>query len=100
MSTGAYTMAMSRATATEYRDGQPTGRKWGPGTVTVRNGLAQVKVGSGVVATMPATATRNAAGQWVVTATDQLTAEALAADAVPMGTTWVVAKNCGCGGGR
>lgn len=100
MATGAYTLAISRATATEYRDGEPTGRKWGPGTVTVRNGLAQVKLGSGVVATMPATAARNAAGQWVVTATAEVTADALHADTVPEGTTWVVTKSCGCGGGR
>lgn len=100
MTTGAYSMALSRAIATEHRDGKPTGRTWGPGTITVRNGLAQVKVGNGVVASMPGVATREPSGDWVVTATDQLTAEALDAGAVPLGTTWVVTRKCGCGGGR
>lgn len=100
MASGAYQLAQSRATATEYRDGEPTGRKWGPGTITVRNRLAQVKTGAGVVATMPGVASRDAAGRWVVTATAEVSAEALNADTVPEGTTWVIHRDCGCGGRR
>lgn len=100
MATGAYQLAQSRAMATEYRDGEPTGRKWGPGTITVRNGLAQVKTGAGVVASMPGVASRDAAGRWVVTATPEVSADALDADPVPLGTTWVVTRSCACGGRR
>lgn len=84
---GAYQLTLSRATVTELRDGEPTGRKWGPGTVTIRDGVARMRVSSAEVATMPAsTFTRHSARSWTIP--DQ-----------GGSVTWSVAKSCGCGGG-
>lgn len=83
---GAYQLTLSRATVVEVRDGEPTGRTWGPGTVTIRDGLARMRVSSVEVASMPAnTFVRISSRSWTIHEHE--------------GTvTWQVAKSCGCGG--
>lgn len=93
---GAYQLAMSRATATEHHDGVPTGRTWGPGTVTVRGGVAVVKQGHQRHTVAAGTPVREHSGRYVVPITAGPATDT--AEAVPEGTTWVVTKSCGCGG--
>lgn len=52
---GAFILTLSRATVAEHRDGVPTGTRWGPGTVTIRDGVASLRVNDLVAQSMPAT---------------------------------------------
>lgn len=87
---GAYQLTLSRTTITEVRDGEPTGQVWRSATVTIRDGMARVKVAGVEVASMPAsTFTRNSSRSWTIPGDEGAGDE---------GTNWQVAKSCGCGG--
>lgn len=79
---GNYLLQLGRARVTEHRDGAPTGRKWGPGTFTIRDGVAQLTVGADHM-TMAARTYTKAGRTYTVPCTDD---PALA---------WVVARKGG-----
>jgi len=84
---GAYRLALSRATVEVLDADGATIATHGPGTVTLRDGVAQLKVGGSVVTSMPATDVERAGARnrYTIAGTD--------------GTSWLVSKKCGCAGG-